>query len=108
MPLQRRLPKRGFKNRFRIEYTPVNLSQLATVFGAGEQVDATALKSKGMMPRKSLRFKVLGTGELPHALTILAQGASKSAAEKVAAAGGSLEIVAPVVRKAADRQQEGK
>lgn len=108
MPLQRRLPKRGFKNRFRVEYTPVNLGQLAAVFGAGEQVDANALKSKGMIPRKALRFKVLATGDLPHALNIIAQGASKSAAEKVTAAGGTLEIVAPVVRRAANRTQEGK
>jgi len=94
MPLQRRMPKRGFKNIFRVEYAAVNLGALAQRFGAGEVVDPDAIRAKGMAPRKAKLVKVLGNGELPHALTVKAHAFSKSAVEKIQAAGGKVEVIA--------------
>src|SRR5512135_3651739 len=87
MPLHRRLPKRGFNNIFRKEYMAVNLEKLAA-FEAGAKVDPEILKSKGLV--KTLRdgLKILGVGELPHALHIRAHKFSKSAVEKIQKAGG--------------------
>lgn len=96
MPLQRRLPKRGFKNLARVAYAPVNVSQLAKAFGAGDVVEASALKEKGLIPRNAGRCKLLAVGDLPHALTIRVQACSAAAREKVVAAGGTVEIVPPV------------
>ncbi|MCC6749831.1 MAG: 50S ribosomal protein L15 [Deltaproteobacteria bacterium] len=93
MPIQRRLPKRGFKNPFRAEYFPVNVSQLAKAFGPGDAVDADALKARGMMPRRAERLKVLGDGELAVKLVVRAHAFSKAALEKIQAAGGSAEVV---------------
>jgi large subunit ribosomal protein L15 len=93
MPLQRRLPKRGFKNIFRVEFSPVNLGELAKRFGPGESVDPAALKERGLIPRKSARVKVLGEGVLPHALKIKAHAFSKTALEKIASAGGTTEVI---------------
>jgi large subunit ribosomal protein L15 len=102
MPLQRRLPKRGFKNPFRVEYHGVNVGQLATRFEAGAVVDLVALRSAGLVPRNAQRAKVLGNGELPHPLTIKVQAFSKAAQGKIEAAGGAAEVVAPVGRRAAE------
>ena len=99
MPLQRRLPKRGFKSPFRVEYTPVNVGQLAIAFGAGEEVDLDRLKSKGLVPRKAARWKLLGNGQIAHALTIRAQSASQSGSAKIAEAGGTVDVVGSARRK---------
>ena len=96
MPLQRRLPKRGFVNIFRKEYFPVNVGEVALAFGAGETVDVAALVKKGMVPRKATRVKVLGNGSIAHGVTVKAQGFSKSAREKIVGAGGSVVVVDPV------------
>lgn len=103
MPLQRRLPKRGFVNIFRTEFFPVNVGELALAFGAGQTVDVTVLVAKGMVPRKATHVKILGNGQIAHGLTIQAQGFSKSAKEKIEAAGGTAVVVEPVRhRRAAD------
>lgn len=99
MPLQRRLPKRGFVNIFRKEFFPVNVGDLAVSFGAGETVDVTALIEKGLVPRKAVRVKVLGDGQIAHNLTVKVQGFSQSAKTKIEAAGGLIEVVKPVLRK---------
>ena len=92
MPLQRRLAKRGFTNIFAKDYTVVNLEKLAGRFEAGDVVDLATLKQRGIVARAGKDgLKVLGRGELSVALTIKAAKVSKSAAEKIAAAGGTIE-----------------
>src|SRR5215813_15130450 len=86
MPLQRRLPKRGFHNPFRREYSVVNLSRLEAVFDAGAVVDAAALLAHGLV-RRGMPVKVLGQGELKKALTVKAHAFSESAKTRIAAAG---------------------
>jgi large subunit ribosomal protein L15 len=93
MPLHRRLPKRGFTNIFRKEFIVVNLEKLA-VFEAGAKVDPEILKSKGMIKNLRDGLKILGVGELPHALHVRAHKFSKSAVEKIQKAGGTIEVIA--------------
>lgn len=92
MPLHRRLPKRGFTNIFRKEYSVVNLESLAS-FEPGAQVDPEALKAAGIVKNLRDGLKVLGVGELPHALRVRAHKFSKSAAEKIQKAGGTVEVI---------------
>jgi len=90
MPLHMRLPKlRGFKNPFRVEFQVVNLDKLATLFPEGGTVGVDELVAKGAV-RKGQPVKVLGTGEISVALQVTADKFSSSAAEKIAAAGGSV------------------
>jgi large subunit ribosomal protein L15 len=90
MPLQRRLPKRGFTPLDRIEYSVVNLNQLE-VFDAGSTVDANALVSKGLIKNSSNAVKILGNGDLSKALKISATKFSQSARDKIVASGGTFE-----------------
>jgi large subunit ribosomal protein L15 len=87
------LPKRGFTNIFRKEYVVVNLEQLAG-FESGAKVDPEILKNKGLVKNVRDGLKILGAGELPHALHIRAHKFSKSAVEKIQKAGGTIEIIA--------------
>ena len=105
-PLHRRLPRyRGFNNKFATEYEVVNLSQLAQ-FEAGTVVTPELLAEKRLVRKLHVvrnaegevvsvegLVKVLGDGDLPHALTVRAHKFSKSAQEKLAAAGGAAEII---------------
>jgi len=93
MPMPRRIPKRGFKNPFRIEAYPINVATLEKVFEAGTTVDLEALRARGLVPKTAEYVKILGEGELTKALTIKAYRASATALEKVAKAGGSIELV---------------
>ena len=93
MPLQRRMPKRGFHNKFRIENRIVNLSDLSRTFKAKEVVDATALIERGLLRKGTTPVKVLGNGDLSIALTVKAEKFSKTAIEKIKAAGGSVEVL---------------
>ncbi len=91
MPLHRRLPKRGFNNIFRTEYSVVNLEQLA---GLGEStITPEVLRKRGLVKRKGSLIKVLGDGELKSALTVQAHKFSKSAQEKISKAGGKAEVL---------------
>ncbi|NYI05920.1 50S ribosomal protein L15 [Allostreptomyces psammosilenae] len=91
MPLHMRLPKlKGFKNRFRVEYQVVNLDKLAALYPEGGEVTKADLVAKGAV-RRNQPVKVLGDGELSVALTVKVDRVSASAAEKIAAAGGSVE-----------------
>jgi large subunit ribosomal protein L15 len=90
MPLQRRLPKRGFTPLSRVEYALVNVEQLE-VFEAGTAVTALALVEKGLVKSSSVAIKILGNGELSKSLTVSAAKLSKSAKDKIVAAGGSFE-----------------
>jgi large subunit ribosomal protein L15 len=93
MPLHRRLPKRGFTNIFRKEYAVINLEKLAG-FEAGAQVDPEILKSGGLIKNLRDGLKILGVGELQHAIHVRAHKFSKSAAEKIQKAGGTIEVLA--------------
>jgi len=92
MPLQRRLPKRGFTNIFRKDYVVVNLRDLA-VFAVDDVVNPEGMRDRGIIRRPDDRVKVLGDGELKSPLTISAHHFSKSALEKIAKAGGKAEVL---------------
>jgi large subunit ribosomal protein L15 len=92
MPLQRRLPKRGFHNPFRRTYSVINLARLEALFEGGAVVDAAVLIERGVV-RAGRPIKVLGQGELSKALTVKAHAFSASAKERIAAAGGSAEVI---------------
>ena len=104
MPLHRRLPKRGFTNIFRTEYAVVNLSSLAEL--GLKEITPEALREAGLVKRRDARIKVLGDGELKGAIHIRAHKFSKSAQDKIAAAGGKIEVIeikiAPVTNKFKD------
>jgi large subunit ribosomal protein L15 len=93
MPLHRRVPKRGFHNPFRVEYEVVNLDTLATRFEVGAVVTPDALREAGLVSRKRASIKILGRGELEKSLTVRAHKFSGAAAQKIAAAGGSTELI---------------
>ena len=91
MPLHRRLPKRGFTNIFRTEYTVLNLDRLAEM---GEsELTLDRLLALGFLKRRKELLKVLGTGELTTPITIHAHKFSKSAQEKIEAAGGHAVLI---------------
>ncbi len=93
MPLYRRLPKKGFTNaRFKVDMHVVNVGDLDAAFSAGDKVDLEALKRVGLAPKRARYLKVLGFGDLTKALTIVANGVSKGAQEKIDAAKGSIEV----------------
>ena len=93
MPLHRRVPKRGFHNPFRIEYDVVNLDTLAQRFDAGTVVTPDLLREAGLVPGRAKRIKVLARGEVGKKLTVHAHKFSGKAAEKIAAAGGTVEVL---------------
>lgn len=93
MPLARRLPKRGFNNKvFAKHYAEVNVAALNT-FEDGETICVVAMLEKGLIGKACDGVKVLGNGELKKKLTVKAAGFSKSAKEKIEAAGGKAEVV---------------
>ena len=92
MPLQRRLPKRGFKNPFRKEWEIVNLRDLAE-FPEGAVVDVERLKASGFVKKAGRGVKILGEGEITRSLTVRAHGFSLSAKKKIEAAGGRAEVI---------------
>ncbi|HEV8662764.1 MAG TPA: 50S ribosomal protein L15 [Candidatus Methylomirabilis sp.] len=93
MPLTRRLPKRGFTNVFRKTYALVNLRTLEQRFEAGNEVTPQVLLERGLIAALRDGVKVLGEGSLTKALTVQAHRFSRSAAEKIAAAGGSAMVI---------------
>jgi large subunit ribosomal protein L15 len=93
MPLHRRVPKRGFTNIFREEFDVVNLDTLAERFEAGTEITPDVLK-KARLVSRGQRIKVLGRGDITKAFTIRAHKFSGKAAEKIAAAGGTVEVLA--------------
>ena len=92
MPLQRRLPKRGFNPLTHKEYALVNLRDLE-LFEAGSVVDVETLGKAGLIGQLKDGVKILGDGELTKSLTVKAHKFSKSAQEKIAAAGGTVEVL---------------
>ncbi|SEG32767.1 LSU ribosomal protein L15P [Thermomonospora echinospora] len=93
MPLIRRVPKlKGFKNPFRVEYQVVNLDKLTELYPQGGEVTPEDLVAKGAV-RKNQPVKVLGNGEISVAVQVRAHAFSASAKEKIAAAGGSTDVL---------------
>jgi len=98
MPLHRRLPKRGFFNIFRTSYRTVNVDRL-NGFEAGSVVDPETLLAAGLVKKGKDGVKVLGNGEITVALKVTAHRFTKSAADKIKAAGGSIELIKPTSTK---------
>jgi large subunit ribosomal protein L15 len=92
MPLQRRLPKRGFANIFKKEYTLIHINNLNR-FEPETILDIGALKNAGLVKSVKDEVKLLGDGELSHPLVIKVHKVSKSAKAKIEAAGGKVEIL---------------
>lgn len=92
MPLYRRLPKRGFYNKFGKEYAEVNISSL-NCFEQGTVVDPVALIEAGILKNVRDGVRILGNGQLDKSLTVIANGFTKSAADKITAAGGKVEVI---------------
>ena len=97
MPIQRRLPKYGFKNRNRVAYDPVNLSRLAALIEEGRVADGAEITPQTLrdlgVGGKNGRYKILGDGEISGKLSVSAHAFSKSAREKIEAAGGTVTVV---------------
>jgi len=91
MPIHRRLPKRGFKNLFRKTVAAINISDLDR-FDSGSVVDTAALIQAGIVKGAFDSIKLLGNGDIQKPLTIKLHAVSKSAKEKIEAAGGSVEV----------------
>jgi large subunit ribosomal protein L15 len=92
MPLHRRVPKRGFNNKFRKEFATVNLERLE-IFDAGTIVTPEVLLRRGMIKKLGDGLKVLGDGELTKPLTVRAHKFSARAAERITSAGGKAEVL---------------
>ena len=93
LPLYRKLPKRGFKNRFAVNYAIVNVGVLNDKFENGAVVDLEALKAAKLVRKELDGLKILGTGEITKNLTVKATVFSATAKEKIEAAGGKIEEV---------------
>jgi len=92
-PIIRRVPKRGFKNIFKVEYAVVNVGDLARLYSANDVVDGESLRARGLVKGKGKPVKVLGDGEIDIPLVVRVQAISRSAREKIEKAGGRVEIL---------------
>jgi large subunit ribosomal protein L15 len=106
MPIHMRLPKRGFKNLFRLDYNVVNLGRVQVAVDAGKldpkaKVDAAALVNAGVIRRAKDGVRLLAKGELKAKLAFEVAGASEAAKAAVEKAGGSVSVIAPKAAKAA-------
>jgi len=97
MPLQRRVPKRGFKNIFRIEYQAINVMSLQRLVDEkkldGNKIDAVVLYKNGLISKAVAPYKILGDGELTAKLEVEAHKFSASAKQKIEAAGGTIKEI---------------
>lgn len=92
MPLQRALPKRGFTSIFKKDYNEINVARL-NVFADGTEVTPELMKQAGMISTMKDGVRILGNGDLEKSLTVKVQGFTKTAAEKILAAGGKVEVI---------------
>ncbi len=100
LPLVKRMPKlRGFNNRFKVEYTPVNLDALDRTFGDNSEVTPEVLAAVGLLGKLADPIVVLARGEITKALKVKAHRVSATARQKIEAAGGSVETLPFVVNK---------
>jgi large subunit ribosomal protein L15 len=94
LPMVRRIPKRGFHNRWAPTVFGVNVGAINEVFEAGEEVTPTTLREKGLVKLRCDEIKILGDGEITKSLKFKVTRVSETAKEKIAKAGGSVEVVA--------------
>ena len=111
MPMVRRIPKRGFHNKFAVNVFAINVSQLEKAFDDGDTVSPDTLREKNVVSHRYDELKILGNGELSKKLNVSAHRFSASAAEKIEKAGGSTTVLAgkaPVIKgqKKADQSTE--
>ena len=95
MPMNRRLPKFGFRNRFRVEYQTVNIGRIQELIDArniSTDINASVLYENGVLRKRTMPFKVLGNGELNVAINITADGVTGSAKEQIEKLGGKVVI----------------
>jgi large subunit ribosomal protein L15 len=92
MPLQRRVPKRGFTNIFKKQYALIHVGDLEK-FSLDTELDSEALRNAGLVKSLKDAVKLLGDGEISHPVTVKVSKASKSARDKIEAAGGKVEII---------------
>jgi len=105
MPLHRRLPKRGFNKPFRVEYNEVNLGRIQAAIDAGKldasaPINLEALVASGVLRRPKDGVRLLGNGEITSKVSLVVDGASKSAVAAVEKAGGSVELLKPAAEVA--------
>jgi large subunit ribosomal protein L15 len=93
MPLQRRLPKRGFTNIFKKQWIEVTLATLEQSFEAGDSITPETMHERGVIAKGKRDIVVLGTGEVTKALTVFAHRFTKGARQKIEAAGGTVNVV---------------
>ncbi len=108
MPLVRRIPKRGFHNRFALEVAAINVGDLQLRFEADEEVTPATLKTRGLVKGQYDLLKILGDGELTKSLKISAHQFSASAKEKIEKAGGQITVLPgkkPVVKVQRERKK---
>lgn len=105
MPLQRRLPKFGFRNAFRREFATVNIGSLEGRFENGAVIDVQALEDTGLLKEKKGGLKILGGGDLRIAITVKANRISSSAKAAIEKAGGTVELIADKVLRIPERGQ---
>ena len=101
MPLVRRVPKRGFNNKFALNIAAINVARLEDAFQAGEEVSPETLREKSIIKQQYDVLKILGDGELSKKLKVSAHRFSESAKEKIEKAGGEVTVLpgkAPVVK----------
>ena len=96
MPLQRRLPKRGFTNIFKKQWIEVTLSTLEQSFEAGDSITPETMHERGVIAKGKRDVVVLGTGELTKALTVSAHRFTKGARQKIEGAGGTANVITPL------------
>jgi len=94
LPMVRRIPKRGFHNRWAVTVFGVNVGVIDAAFSAGEEVTATTIREKGLVKVRCDEIKILGDGEVTKSLKFVVTRMSESAKAKVEAAGGTVEIIA--------------
>ena len=95
MPLQRRLPKRGFTNIFKKQWIEVTLATLEQSFAAGDEITPETMHGRGVIAKGKRDIVVLGTGDITKALTVSAHRFTKGARQKIEAAGGTVNVITP-------------
>ena len=95
MPLQRRLPKRGFTNIFKKQWIEVTLATLEQSFEAGDTITPETMHERGVIAKGKRDIVVLGTGDITKALTVSAHRFTKGARQKIEAAGGTVNVITP-------------
>lgn len=93
MPLQRRLPKRGFTNIFKKEWIEISLAKIEENFSAGEDITPEILHNRGLIKKAKHDLVILGTGEITKSLNVSAHRFTKTAREKIEKAGGAATII---------------